>query len=186
MHNIVHLSVPAGYAVTPANATLISQAVGNLVATFLAGHMSTSSHFIGVSMRDLRTIDQPFVESTAIDVVGTAAGDPLPGNVSAVVTLRTALAGRRNRGRLFVIPLDEGSNDAGGRIAAAAKTALDSFAAGLMNAVQSSGGTMAILNRPLFNKADCTVLRQPGLVDVVTALIRDTRWDSQRRRLGKT
>jgi hypothetical protein len=186
MHNITHLRVAAGYAVTTANANLIANSLGVHVTADLAPHLSTGTSFLGVSLRDLRTIDQAFVDSSITAIPGTAVGDPLPANVSAVITLRTALAGRRNRGRFYVIPFDEASNDSTGRIGTAAKAALDSFATNLPGSIEASGGTMAILNRPVFNKADCTVLRQPGLVNVTQAVVRDTRWDSQRRRLGRS
>ena len=185
-HNVTHLNAPVGFAVTTANAQLFANALGtHITQSLLVGHFASSIVFNGVSLRDLRSVDQPLVPSSGPTVPGTATGESLPPQVSEVVTLRTAKVGRANRGRIYLPPLDEGSNDASGRIAAAAKTALDGFAQGLLSVMSQGGAVPAVLGRPLFNRTDCTVLRQPHLENWTACVVRDTRFDSQRRRSGR-
>lgn len=45
---------------------------------------------------------------------GTAVGEPMPATVAGVITKQTGLAGRRNRGRVFIpFPLEEDNQDDG-------------------------------------------------------------------------
>lgn len=52
-------------------------------------------------------------ESDDITVQGTAGGQGLPPTDSCVVTLRTGVAGRRNRGRSYLAPTGEGGQAGG-------------------------------------------------------------------------
>lgn len=187
MHNVTHVRAPSGFVVNVANANLWATAIANLITSSgLVGHLSVSTAFTGISLRDLRSVDQPFVDSTSGSVTGAAAGDPLPAQIAAVVTLRTALAGRANRGRQYLPPLDEASNDSSGRIATAAKTSLDSFATGWISAMSQASTVPAIVHQPVFDRTDCTVIRAPGVENITSVSVRDTRFDSQRRRAGRT
>lgn len=56
-------------------------------------------------------------EVTGLGVQGTAGGDGLPPQNSCVVSLRTGVAGRRNRGRSYLVPTGEGAQANGGLIA---------------------------------------------------------------------
>lgn len=62
-------------------------------------------------------------ESTNAPSAGLGAGAPLPQNCAVLATKRTALAGRRNKGRWYIPGIGEGAVDALGVIAGATVTA---------------------------------------------------------------
>src|SRR5215467_11641941 len=69
--------------------------------TFLA-HLSPDILLGGVSVRDLRSANNPEIPSTGGGVAGTGTGNMLPVQNATVITLRTAFIGRSFRGRAFL------------------------------------------------------------------------------------
>jgi hypothetical protein len=69
--------------------------------------------FLGVSVRNLTQLPPPAaVTSSGGSLAGTGGTPPLPTQVAGIITLRSGLAGRAHRGRLY-IPFPSGdSNDA--------------------------------------------------------------------------
>lgn len=63
--------------------------------------------FQSVELLDLTTEDSYYL-NYPIGAVGAAPGDALPSNATIAVSLRTAFAGRSNRGRLYHVGLSEG------------------------------------------------------------------------------
>lgn len=188
-HVVNHVTIPAGQ---PVNVTL-AQAIFNAVAiqwnTSLSPQMATTTQYQAVDMRDLRTPNQAIVSSTSAAVVGAApSSDALPASLASVLTLRTAQAGRKFRGRSYWPGFAEIANDATGLISAAAKTALDAFAAQYITAHSQSGCSLAVTHRPTAFDEGTGLPISPGLgfsTPVIQVLVRDRRWDSQRRRLGR-
>lgn len=70
-------------------------------------------------------------ESADLSEQGTAGGEGLPPQNSGVVTLRTGVAGRRNRGRSYLAPSGEGSQ-AGGVFISAYITAVNAMFADML------------------------------------------------------
>lgn len=114
---------------------------------------------------------------------GTQTDDQLPAETSLVVTWRTALRGRRNRGRTYLPPFTEVNNTATGVIvstipAALAEQAIDHIAdltaVNWQLVVASYGG-------PSGTPPTTWV---PYATTVTTATVSQS-WDSQRRRGGK-
>ena len=64
--------------------------------------MPTSATFEGVKVRRLAPTATPEVLSTGAPDAGTSAGDPLPAQISGLITLRTNLPGPKWRGRKYV------------------------------------------------------------------------------------
>jgi hypothetical protein len=56
--------------------------------------------------------------SLPVSAVGSGGGDVLPAEVAEVLTIRTALRGRQNRGRLFFPAFTQGAFDGAGHIVA--------------------------------------------------------------------
>jgi hypothetical protein len=139
-----------------------------------------------VSVRDIRSPSLAMITSTAPAAGGAAPGDSLPAQIAAVVTLRTAKAGKGFRGRAYIPGFSEASNDTGGVMTAATKAALDLYAAGLQNVFLAGLVTLGVAKRPIYNDADCTIVT-PGETNAVTqVLVRNDLWDTQRRRAGRT
>lgn len=157
-----------------------SQAIANALGTAILGHftssglaalMATTTSLLGVGVRDIRSANQPEYVSVAASVPGTGTGDPLPNELAAAVTLRTALAGRSFRGRTYFSGAIKDESDSSGRIVAGFNTALRTFMGDVQSDMGSSGLTLAVASRKLLQS------------NAVTAIAtRDTRWDSQRRR----
>ena len=63
---------------------------------------------------EIRNITQPTIGlDYPVDITGNRASEPLPNQVSMVVSLRSSLIGRRYRGRLYVGGLCEDVSDSG-------------------------------------------------------------------------
>src|SRR5262245_26925886 len=120
-------SLPAGgsmvnvLGVFTAGGVVVNQALANTLAaaiksSFSTGayktHIPTGNALATVGIRDIRNVDLPEYVDSAAAVPGTAAGDQLARQVALVVTLRTAFAGRGNRGRIYLGGFDEASEDA--------------------------------------------------------------------------
>src|SRR5215471_1042015 len=130
--NVLHGSVAAGFTPTPAIATQVAtQWVALMNSSGLTAEMAPSTAFGIVVLRDVRVVNQPFIVSTAASVNGTGTGTALPNEVAAVITLRTALTGQANRGRVYIPGFTSASIGTGDVINSATMTALSSFAAGL-------------------------------------------------------
>src|SRR5882672_3363229 len=100
--NVLGGSVAGGFAASQAIANTIGAAIlGRFTSSGLAALCATTTSLISVGLRDIRTANQPEFVSVAAAVPGTGAGNPLPNQLAAVVTLRTALAGRSFRGRAY-------------------------------------------------------------------------------------
>lgn len=64
-----------------------------------------------------------FISATG-NLTGTAAGDSTPPMVSVIVSFRTATPGRSFRGRMYLPPAPEGSNNSDGTLTTGAESAI--------------------------------------------------------------
>lgn len=110
--------------------------------------------------------------------VGLATNPPLPGNVAAVISFRTANRGRSSRGRMYVPALVVTDTATPNQMTATLRTALINAAVDLVGKLAFVGLQQVIVSH-FFNKFP----RAAGLVQPVTSSIVDTLLDSQRRRL---
>lgn len=101
---------------------------------------------------------------------GLAAATPLPYQLAACVSLRTAVNSRSGRGRIFVCGYNEAANTAAAKIASAVVTELQDAAANLMAALVGVDHQLVVYSRTL------------DAANPVTTVIVDDRWDVQRRR----
>ena len=168
VRNVLGASVGGSFAATPAVAESARLAI------------------VGVELLDVRTPNQPVVSSTGAATPGTSASAGLPGEVAAVLTLRTALTGTSNRGRVYVPNFATNALGAGDVIAAAAVTAIQGWVANIQGAVANVSGTWVILHPARAAYIGATGTTHPALpagsVTVTSAIVRDNHWDSQRRR----
>lgn len=184
--NVLGGSVGGGFANSQAHANSLGTAVlGRFTSSGLKALMATTTELLGVGIRDVRTANQPEYVSVAAAVPGTGGGLPLPNELAAVVTLRTALAGKSFRGRSYFSGAVVGESDAAGKIVAAFNTALAAFVTGVQADMGTEGITLAILSRPRFANLvpPLDIQTYAGALTPVTGITtRDTQWDSQRRR----
>jgi hypothetical protein len=186
-HNVLYGRYAGAFHGTQAECNAIFTQVFNSAAfTALRAHMPPGLSASGVSIRDVNAAYQPLVTSNASAVVGTSAGAALPSEVSAVVTERTALAGRQNRGRIYIPGWAATALGAGDVILAAVVTLLQTWASTLPSALAGSGYTLVIGQKARGAYTGTTGVPHPprlaGSVPVTSLEVRDNHWDSQRRR----
>jgi hypothetical protein len=85
-------------------ADVFALAFFNYISPFLHPCMTSLAEFINVGVRRLVpapvTVEQ--LASPPAPVAGSGGTSPLPGQVAGLLTKRTGLAGRKNRGRIYV------------------------------------------------------------------------------------
>lgn len=186
--NVLYGRYTGAFAGTPAQALAISNALSTGAAfTALRAVLASTTAFWGVSIRDVNTKFQPEIVPTFSGINGTGTGAALPNEVAACVTVRTALAGKQNRGRVFLPGFESGQLAAGNIIGPAAVTAINNWAATWTSAFAASGYTFVIgqKHRVAYTSPKTGVDypdRPANSVQVVSAVLRDNHWDSQRRR----
>lgn len=150
--------------------------------------MASTTILESLSIRSLNTANQPLFTSTGTPLGGAATGDPLPLSVASCVTLRTALAGKRFRGRMYLSGWSETSNDTAGRMTQGASTASVQLVSALTNTLAVNGMNLAVVGRARDPVTIPAVTRPalPGIVNRATAgIVRNLKWESQRQRTGR-
>lgn len=101
---------------------------------------------------------------------GLAAATPLPYQLAACVSWRTAVNSRSGRGRTFVVGYNEAANTASAKIASAVIGELYAAAGNLIAQLVIADYRLVVYSRKL------------DQANEVTTVIVDDRWDVQRRR----
>lgn len=168
----------------------ITQALANTLGTAIKGRLASSGHganihttvsLLNVGIRDVRSANLPEFMDSGAAVAGTGTGITLPLQTAFVITLRTALAGPRFRGRVYLGGFAAAANAGSGSAITGVGTAGVAFVTGIQTDMTTSGLTLAVMSKPVFN-ADGSVARA-GVVNNVTLIqARDSVWDTQRRR----
>jgi hypothetical protein len=109
----------------------------------------------------------------SISVTGSNSGSqPLPAQVAAVVTLRTAKRGRSFRGRIYAFGFTEATNQADATIEAIVAQNLTDRLEGLNAGLQAEAVSATIV----------VASRKLASVEPVVTFDTNTAWDTQRRR----
>lgn len=186
--NVLHVAVAPGSTPTAAIANGIKSAWQSLMTSSgLLPFLGNSSSMFNVDLRDLSPPgNNPLVSGTAGALTGTSASPSLPNEAAVVLTLRTAKAGPQNRGRIYLPNLATNAVDPTNVIIAGAVTALNSFAAGVISAVQTGGNTMVIAQPARAAYTGKTGTQHPargaGSQQVTACILRDNHFDTVRRR----
>lgn len=186
-HNVWTGRYTGAFAGSAAQANAIFGALGTS-ASFagLQPLLSTATGFSGVTIRDVNTPNQPLISSTNPGAGGSGAGVPLPSEMAVCVTLRTALAGRANRGRTYLPGFTVADVGAGEIISAALISAVNAWAATWISVLSASGYVLCVGQKARAAYTGSTGAVHPARaassVPIVTAATRDNHWDSQRRR----
>jgi hypothetical protein len=186
-HNVLHGRVSGSFTPTAPVAQAIFSGLSTSVPfTTWNTVLAPTTSFTGVSLRDLRVANQPLVTSTGAAVVGTGAGESLPNEMAAVVTLRTNLAGRSARGRIYTMGYTAVALAPGNVIAPGPVASLGNWAATIAGVFSSNGLTfcLGLPHRLAYVSVAGTphAERLATTVDVTSTVVRDNHWDSQRRR----
>jgi hypothetical protein len=101
--NVLHYRVPSGFVVNSTTTEAFGAAVIGAFTTAgsLAPRISTSVALDRVTVRDLRVANQLEFEAD-VNSPGTLAGNMAPRQLCSVATIRTDLAGKSFRGRIYL------------------------------------------------------------------------------------
>jgi hypothetical protein len=177
--NVLGGAVAGGFSNSQAIANALGTAIlGRYTTSGLAALCATTTSLISVGVRDIRSPNLAEFVSVAAAVPGTGAGNPLPNQNAAVVTLRTVNVGRRFRGRIYFSGFIVGENSATGSIVAGLNTALVTFVTNCQTDMAAQGITLSVNSRPSAGPP----LWLGQATPVTAILTRNTEWDTQRRR----
>lgn len=174
--NIRHYRVDAIVLPEPPIQAAADQMSSNFAAAYQA-LMSNQATFLGALVRRVRPLPPSSpVQGILLSGPGTVGGDILPKQTTGVITVRTALAGRANRGRIYVpFPAETNSDTAGAPTAGYVTnlTALANMHAAVFTVAAGLGS--ATWTPVIFHRVAGTA------TPVTTALARPF-WGTQRRR----
>lgn len=180
MENVLHFtkSTPLFWTATEL-ADLSSAVITNWTSAMLpvlaSGYVALSTY-----ARDLTLVSGAVFEGNfAPGSAGSASGETLPGSVAACITHSTGQAGRSFRGRTYIGGFSELSVAGNNLVTGFADALMDAWN-DFMGAVTATDFTFVVVSRYTNNEPRFTGIATP----VVASLLRDTRVDSQRRRLS--
>lgn len=185
-HNVLIGRYSGAFHGTQAECTAIGNALtGGTQWTALATFLAPTTSFVGVSLRDINTVDNPIIFAAQAKP-GTSTSAALPNEVAAVITTRTAFVGPANRGRVYVPGWATNALGTGNVIAAGAVTALTNWGSIIAGALSGSGYTWCVghVARQAYTGSSGTAhpARSDGSVPITTTEVRDNHWDTVRRR----
>lgn len=192
-NNVLHASYTSPPLRTQAYVNTLYTAITTATAT--TTHRSSLSPLCAlqaVAVRDMAQTDPPGgwteTRSNLGAVNGTGTGDPLPPNVSYVVSLKTDRRGQASRGRVYLTGFTEAQNTPGGDCLNTTGDACVAFIGAVQTAMAGSGLTLAIAH-PARNAYDSPTppfthhdARGAGTVVVNSILKLNDHWDSTRLR----
>lgn len=176
--NVMGVVNAGGIGITQALANSVGTAVkASFTSTGLSsGAIADVVSLANVGLRDIRSASQPEFIDTGGAVAGGLAGDFLPPQIALCITLRTALAGARFRGRVYLCGYGEATNTAVGVINSTVASV--NFVAGIKAALQANALDLGVIHRPTGAPTPSA-----GFITTVNSIVaRDAVWDTQRRR----
>jgi hypothetical protein len=186
-HCVLHARYAAGFTPSTAIATAIWTGLSSGSAwSSLAAFLSAGTNFGNVVLRDLNAPNQPFVPGAATAAPGTSASPALPNETAAVITLRTGQVGPGFRGRIYIPGWATNALGSGNVIAAAAVTALSTWANTIPTVLTGQGLSFAIGQHSRVAYTGTGGRQHPAraanTVLISSQTVRDNHWDTQRRR----
>jgi hypothetical protein len=177
--NVLHVKVVSNTDLG-ASMTEIANAVSAEWSPIITSHLPSTTEYQGMRVREVAPGVTQIVASQSGAGEGTYANTPLPDHVSLLVSLRNPNAPIRIRGRVYLPPGDEATNDDTGRPGSAYraswKTALEGWfgnpivCEGIEGDSTVRPGLFAPSTNDLFYYVENVIVR--------------TQWTSQRRRRG--
>jgi len=186
-HNVLYgrsAGVPTP-SVAQAQALFAAMSSGGLW-TAMNAHLANTTTFASVSVMSVHTAGQPVFTSTGASVPGTNATIALPLEVALVTTLRTALRGTQNRGRIYQPNLAVDQVLTGNLASATLVNDQSAWHNGFIAILSSQSLTWVIGQPHRAAYTGSTGTQHPKRLATSTpitqALVRNNTFDSQRRR----
>lgn len=175
--NVLHFRNDNNVVVDQALANQVATAINTASSALHAGvayrqRIANNFTLQKVTLRNIHAANQPEIENAVQPVfTGQDPGAILPVATALVVTLRTPLAGKSFRGRVFLPGFSAGSNTGLGTPSADVVTHAVIFVNAIDTNVQAATTLrLAVASRKL------------GVANYSTSRDADARWDTQRRR----
>jgi hypothetical protein len=175
--NVAHWRVQSVGGTEPTLAEKLAS-ISTLLRGSLKAAISASWTFNGFKGRVIRPVAGALIQDLTGAGAGTLAGDPLPPQISGVISVRSAFAPARTRGRIYLPSATEAENTTTGIPSAAYITTMTTFA-NLFTVdlnVAGAGGATCVL-RPVLMKKTIPVNDYQ-----ITQVIVRGFWGTQRRR----
>lgn len=172
--------------VTGANGLMESYADAWLQAP-ATGQLNAAYTLLDVTVTDVEAAGGPTATSTSAPVSGGSTGVHTANQSALVVSWRTGLAGRSNRGRTYLGGLDNDILADANHVTSAFATAVTAGANNFIVAVQAWGWELSVAS--YYSGVDGNgrpVPRAEAVITPVTFAIVNTRLDSQRRRMPRS
>jgi len=173
--NVLHYqcTLSSGSVTTADCATRIDQVVEPQMKPLL----SVNAQYYGVNVQLIDPVAAAADTEAGNAGAGTATGDVLPLQVCGIITKRSALLGRKHRGRMYIPFPSEADNDSNGVPSSTYFTNLAVLAAVVLAPITvSPGGGTLTLFPCIYHKG------QVPLTDILIGWTRRQRWATQRRR----
>jgi hypothetical protein len=186
-HNVLYGRYIGTFAGDVAQANSIKVGLSTGAAWIsLAAVLATTTELAAVHIRDVNTPNETIIESTDPPTPGTGTLPPLPNEMAIVATLRTALSGRQNRGRMYLPGFTVDSLAVGNVIGPGTIAAINGWVGTITSVLSAEGYVWVIGQRERQAYTGSTGTAHParpaGSVPITSASVRDNHWDSQRRR----
>jgi hypothetical protein len=185
--NVVHTRLVAGGPATVAQRQAMLTVLQHLFDLDQAGAGSRYFGSIsnGTSLTFIRSTPLDGVTASIVSAVnanGVNTNDPLPGGAALCITFRTALRGRRNRGRFYIAGLTVAFNTTGGQpnssFVSTAVNQMEATRVALLALVPSWELVVASYGGP----SGTPPVSWTPYATSVSSVSADSLWDSQRRR----
>lgn len=168
-------------AITSVAIDELLEAFDTWVGESLLAAMCAASTVNNIQVRDLTTEDS-YDQSSVIEADGTSESDCTPAQVAVVMTKRTSLAGRSRRGRMYLFGVSQGALEDQRHLTPTGLSLYNTVGSSLMSVLATTDWTPVVVSYVADGAPRVTPLVTP-----MTALeCRDTRLDTQRRRLGRS
>lgn len=169
----------SGYVLS--NLVALAGAVDGWVNTQLLGFLGNNVMYEGVTVRGLES-DADLRYDLSEPLPGGGPNAAVPAQVACVLTKYTGFTGRSQRGRLYVFGLDESLLADTRHITTSAQTNLNTAFAAFITAVIGVGWEPVVLSYFHDHAPRVTAQIKP----ITDLIVRDTRLDTQRRRVGRS
>jgi hypothetical protein len=174
--NVLHYQVTAILGASKTEVEIANDLLVRVGAAY-AGLMSVNTQLRGITVQKILPLPAGAPGfSTGAAFAGSQIGDTLPNQVAGIITKRTALAGRANRGRVYIPGAAESANAAGGVPTVGYVNTLLILAPLLLSEWTSGIGLDQATMQPRI------LHRLLGTVTAVTGSTARPYWTTQRRR----
>lgn len=169
--NVMHWHVDSGMSFTSTFANSLSDQIATAWTNNLKSATTSGAYLERGVIEDLRTT--PYVSYTRVHhQAGSDSAVALPFQVASVMSLHTAVGGRRGRGRVYLPGFCVDNVAAGGVMSSALLSAISDYATALLAITTVSGDAVAwsVLSRKF------------SQIETIQQVTTDNRFDVQRRR----